>query len=250
MNIHALQQELEKTQKQLQELREEYAQYAYIVSHDLRAPMRQMASFAELLHMRNKDTLDEDSLRFLDHILKSATKGQKLIEVLLDYSRIQTSDAPRGKLALSTCLNDACDQLREQHVMPDNATIESTALPTLQGNASQLTRLCFELCRNALTYQPEGNAPKVQIDCESDAAQHTLLFTDNGTGIPAAQHTKIFKPLQRAGKHDDIDGYGMGLCFADAIARAHGGSVSLRDSNESGSTFAVTLPITAQTNAD
>ncbi|MCI5050615.1 MAG: ATP-binding protein [Rickettsiales bacterium] len=229
-------------EKELEALREEYANYAYIVSHDLKAPFRQMGGFADLLQAQMGDQLDEKSQKFLGYIISSAARGQSLIDALLEFSRVNTQAKSFETTDCNHCTSSALEEL-EELIASSEAVITVEALPTIHADSKQIVQLMYHLVKNALSYQPEGNIPRVTVSAEQvDAGQWQFCVTDNGIGVKELNHERIFAVLRRGVPEDKYAGNGIGLAVAKKIVERHSGAIWFDEKVEAGARIYFTLP--------
>lgn len=232
--------ELEQTKKELAALKEEYEEFAYIVSHDLSAPFRQIGGFAQIVAQNHGQDFDEKTRKQFEFILSGADKGGRLMEALLKYSRLNTKAGPFELIDLNSTLNEAKAQLSSV-INVQNATISSPELPAAVGEERQITQLFYHLLHNALLYQADGNQPNIEISISDKADHWEYAIKDNGIGIHNNLKDKIFKVLRRGVTDEEYPGDGMGLALAKKIVQHHHGEIWLQSTPKHGSTFYFTM---------
>lgn len=231
-----LEQELQKTQKELKEVRQEYEQYAYIVSHDFSAPFRHIEGFAQILLNKEQDHLDEKSLSYLKTIIQAGQKGQSLLEALLAYSRLNTTACPFQPINLERTFQEIQKDLADL-IDQKQATLQYEPLPIIQGDPQQIKLLFFHLLKNALIYCKI--APIISIQVQESDHDFEFYIQDNGIGIPKEFMPEMYTPLTRG--VTDPPGSGMGLALVHKIINRHQGDISCIPS-EGGTLFALKLP--------
>lgn len=233
--------ELREKAEQLARSNAELEQFAYVASHDLKAPLRTVAGFAQLLSKRYGDILQGDGLEFLGFIDSGVRKMQRLIDDLLQYAR-----AVRAPVAASWIDGEALvEQVRtslRSSIDQSGARIEASKLPHFWGDAKQMAQVFQNLLDNAIKFQPQGQAAVVNVDCVEQAEGWTFSVRDNGIGIAPEFHDKVFVLFQRLHHEDEYDGTGLGLPICKKIVERHGGRMWLESELGRGSRFAFFLP--------
>ncbi len=229
-----------ETVAELNRSNDELAQFAYIASHDLQEPLRMVASYTQLLARRYKGKLDSDADEFIAFAVDGANRMQRLIQDLLEYSRVGT----KGKTLLDTSSEEAFGQaiMNLHGVIEDSgALVTHGPLPTVLADEGQLVQLFQNLVGNAIKYQPPG-VPQIHVSCAKSRAKNgeaKWLFSvkDNGLGIEAKYFERIFGMFERLHKREEFDGTGIGLAICKKIVERHGGSLSVESQPGQGSTF-------------
>ena len=221
--IAELEAKLAETERELERIREEYAKFAYIVSHDLSVPMRHIDGFTTLLLNENDGQFSEKSQQYFDYLRASAENAAAIMSGLLEYSRLNT----RKK----TIVNVDCDEIlaaAECHLdrllKEQSASITAGALPTVKGDREQLEKLFFHVFQNALLYHAPNSRPIVQIECRDTRDNWEFCFKDNGIGIKESRQRDVFDVLRKAVPTADYPGLGMGLAISSKIVQRHGGN--------------------------
>ena len=218
---------------------EELEQFAYVASHDLREPLRQISSYIGLLERRYMDLLDDDGREFMAYVRNGAQRMDSLILDLLAFSRVTRVDTALSPLPLTQPIAAALEVLE----LSDDATVEVAVPPglTVEGEPGQLTRLFQNLIGNALKYRAADRAPRVQVQAERQGAMIAVSVTDNGIGIDPQYFDRIFRIFQRLHGASKYQGTGIGLAIVKRVADNHGGTVTVTSAPGQGSTFTVTL---------
>ena len=218
----------------------ELEHFAYVASHDLRAPLRTITGFSSLLRRRHSDAIGEDGTELLDLILQGTESMEALIDGLLDLSRVN-ADVQVAWFDLDAATDEALQRLQST-VENRGAAISRSALPQVNGDIRLLAQLIQNLVANAIKFQP-GEAPRVEISGHRGAGGGLdLAVRDYGIGI-APEHTEsIFNIFRRLHTAEEIEGTGIGLSVVRKIADLHEGSVSVDSTPGEGSTFTVHLP--------
>jgi light-regulated signal transduction histidine kinase (bacteriophytochrome) len=238
--MQSLEEQLAHTQKQLDDLREEYKEFVYIVSHDLSAPLRAIEGFSQIIAKKHADSFDEKTLGHFNHIITGTQKNKAILSALLDYSRIST----QGSEFITCDCNAIMDHIKEELssiIESSQATLHCEQLPIIFADEMQLTLLFKHLIHNALLYQKGDTNPIIHITCTSKNNISEFSVSDNGMGIKKNIMEKIFKILRRGVSDKNYPGMGMGLAIAQKIVQRHGGQLSMKSEVGSGTTFSFTI---------
>lgn len=229
---------LERTAR-LRETIGELEAFSYSVAHDLRAPLRSLQGFSDVLLAEHAKHLDPEAQGFLRRIAASAERMDKLIQDVLTYSRVV-----RGASALEPVdLDKLARGIVETYpdFAPDRAHIELVGpLPTLLGNEAMLTQIISNLLGNAVKFVAPNQQPRIRLYAERTGSRLRLCFQDNGIGIPADQLGKIFEIFHQVDNHRG--GTGIGLAIVKKAAERLGGMVGVNSVVGQGSTFWIELP--------
>ena len=218
----------------------ELEQFAYVASHDLREPLRMVTSYTQLLARRYEGELGEDADEFIRFAVDGATRMQKLIDDLLDYSRVGRSDAPVDTVDCRKALNNVLVDMKR--VLDENeATVSFGDLPTVRGNGRQLERLFQNLIGNSIKFRTD-EAPRIDIVAELMDAELLFSVRDNGVGIESSHLHRIFVIFQRLHGAEDYPGTGIGLAICKRIVEYHGGRIWAESEPGNGTVVHFTIP--------
>lgn len=224
----------------LERSNEELAQYAYVASHDLKEPLRTVASYSQLLLRRHRAQLDAQGQEFVELIGEGARRAQALVSDLLALARVDSSAGPLQPVALSDVLADVRHQLGAA-LREDGVVLTHTALPEVMGDRAQLNQLLQNLIGNAVKFRRPGAGVTVHVAARPEAdGGWRISVTDNGIGIDPRFHDQIFtifKRLHRA----DFPGTGIGLAICKKVVERHGGHIGVESVPGQGSTFFFTI---------
>ncbi len=226
--------------KELREAREDVERLLYVVSHDLREPLRLVRSFLQLLAHRNEGRLDADSVKFLASAVEAAEWLERLLDDLLRYAR-----AGRGPLELAlTPIGEIVDvALAKLEASPVEAevVVNRGELPTVMVDPARLGLVFQSLIENAIKFR-RGETPRVDIRAGLEGTQWTISVVDNGIGIDMRFSERIFEVFQRLHSRSEYEGTGIGLPICRKIVEAHGGRIWVEAVAGRGSSFRFTLP--------
>jgi light-regulated signal transduction histidine kinase (bacteriophytochrome) len=226
----------------LQVANKELESFAYSVSHDLRAPLRHIAGYAELLRRQSSATLDEKSHRFLDTIQESSKRMGVLIDDLLAFSRIGRAETNKAVVRLDQLVNEIVAEMK-----PDLGDREITwkigALPSCRGDRAMLRLALVNLIANAVKFTRMRKPAVIEIGSREGKNDDVEIFvTDNGAGFDMQYENKLFGVFQRLHLAEEFEGTGIGLATVQRIIQRHGGKVRAEAAVDRGATFTVSLP--------
>lgn len=219
---------------------EELQQFAYIASHDLQAPLRQVRSYLQLLEERYMDRLDEDARDFIRFAVDSAAHMSELIKGLLSYSRIDIEEQAFEEIDAQAALNKALDNLLLL-IEECGARITHDPLPRIRADQLQLTQLFQNLISNAITYR-RTEPPQIHIGAERRSHEWRFCVSDNGIGIEPDALERIFVIFGRLHTKEEYPGTGIGLAICKKVVERHGGRIWVDSVPGRGTTFYFTIP--------
>lgn len=220
----------------------ELEQFAYIASHDLRSPLRQVSSYVSLLERRYGDKLDADARDFIAFAHDGAVRMDQLVVDLLEFSRIGRDAKPMERVALAEIVHTACANLHASIIEGDGVVDIVGTLPVVKGDASDLVRLFQNLIGNAIKYRLPDRPPVVTVSARADAMNQVVTVKDNGIGIDPVYHDTIFGVFKRLHTPDKYEGTGIGLAICKKIVDQHHGRIWVESRPGEGTAFYVELP--------
>lgn len=225
----------------LERINAELAAFSYSVSHDLRAPFRHIAGYAELLMEREGERLDETSRRFVATIIQSAQTAGRLVDALLNFSRM-------GRTSLTRVDTDAGALVREviETLAPEAGARRVTwrigVLPVVRADPVMLRQVFQNLLSNAIKYTRQRAEAVIGVACETTASEFVFSVRDNGVGFDMTYAHKLFAVFQRLHRVEDYEGIGIGLANVRRIVERHGGRTWAEGALDQGAAFHFTLP--------
>ncbi len=257
---------LQKAAADLKERNEEIRSFAYIVSHDLRAPLVNLKGFSgeltralrELVPLfesgvskleegersKMEELFQKDVPEALEFIDSSVTRMDRLINAILKLSRLGRQELKPKKVDMAeltaSILKTLKHQLEQRHT-----TVITGALPVVIADRTAMEQIIGNLLDNAVKYLSPNRPGRIEIEAETTAGMVTFRIRDNGRGIAAHDLEKVFEIFRRAGRQD-LPGEGMGLAYVKTLVRRQGGSIRCVSQLGEGTTFTFTIPLTPE----
>jgi light-regulated signal transduction histidine kinase (bacteriophytochrome) len=226
--------------RQLEAANRELEAFAYAVSHDLRAPLRSMSGFSQILQQNAPPGLDDKSLHYLQRIHDASVRMSSLIDDLLNLSRIGRSELTARPISLSQIAAEAAAAVRERHPTRD---VQLEIAPGMEVSADpRLLRIALEnLVSNAWKYS--SRRPQAHVSIGTQAGEHGPVYfvRDDGVGFDMKYADKLFVPFQRLHPEAEFPGSGVGLVTVQRIVARHGGRIWASAKPDEGATFYFTL---------
>jgi PAS domain S-box-containing protein len=242
VEIQRLNQELEKRSAEMERANKELEAFAYSVSHDLRAPLRHMSGFTELLQKRVAASLDEKGRRYMSIMLESADRMGHLIDDLLTFSRIGRVEAQMCSVSMEEVMRDAMTDVRPE---TEGRAInwKVGALPELYGDRALLRLVMINLLSNAVKFTRVRKEAEIAIGTMNGTGEDVVVFVkDNGVGFDMKYVDKLFGVFRRLHRADEFEGTGIGLATVQRIIHRHGGRVWAEGIVDGGATLYFSIP--------
>jgi len=241
LNSELEQRVLERT-AQLSAANKELESFSYSVSHDLRAPLRAISGFAEIIARRHRASLSEEGQHYFDNIVQASKRMGQLIDDLLTYSRLGRAVVRRERVSLYNLFTQIAGDLQGTLEKLHGTLTIAEGVPDVPGDATLLSQIFTNLLDNAVKYHKTDVPPQITIDWQTEGNALVLIVRDNGIGIADEYQEKIFNIFQRLHSEDEYDGTGIGLATVKKSAELLGGRVWVESKFGEGSTFFVRLP--------
>lgn len=240
-------QQVQAANNQLRAANAELEAFSYSVSHDLRAPLRHIDGFADLLTNHASATLDDKGRRYLKTISDSAKRMGALIDDLLVFSRIGRAEMRRTAVNLNALVDEVIHDLRIE-TNGRNVVWKRQELPMVDADPALLRQVFVNLLANAVKYTRPRDPATIEVGCVKKGDEDTLYVRDNGVGFDMTYVGKLFGVFQRLHRADEFEGTGIGLANVQRIIVRHGGRVWAEGQTGEGATFYFTLPSAAGSN--
>jgi PAS domain S-box-containing protein len=234
---HELEQRVAERTAQLEVTNKELEAFAYSVSHDLRAPLRHIDGFIELLKKGIATNLDEEGRHYMKAISDSAKRMGALIDDLLSFSRMGRNEMSKMQVDIEKLVQEVIREFNPE-AEGRNINWQISALPTVTGDKAMLRIVFVNLISNALKFTRKRGPAEIEIGFTKDKETGTVIFVrDNGVGFDQNYASKLFGVFQRLHRADEFEGTGIGLANVRRIIARHGGRTWAEGEIEKGATF-------------
>ncbi|MBC7887730.1 MAG: PAS domain-containing protein [Ferruginibacter sp.] len=245
---------LENKISELNRSNRELEEFAYVASHDLQEPLRKISTFSQRLQIKFSDKLGEDGNLYINRVVAACENMRKLIDNLLEFSRISLNNPPPRQVDLSEIVNQAIDDL-DLVIAETNTTIKVGLLPSVEAISSQMLQLFVNILNNSIKFR-KGNIPlqikinarklgmreKTEHQLSSKSVYFLIGIEDNGIGFEQQYAHKIFQIFQRLEGKSEYPGTGIGLSICKKIIVNHKGLIFAESEPGKGATFSIILP--------
>jgi light-regulated signal transduction histidine kinase (bacteriophytochrome) len=224
--------------EQLEKTNQELKDFAYVVSHDLKAPLRGIKTLAEWISTDYADKLDDNGKEQMNLLASRVDRMHNLIDGILQYSRVGRVEEEKVVVNLNELAAEAIDMVAP----PENITITiENELPTVECEQTRIMQVFQNLLSNAVKYmdKPKG---QIKVDCVEEDGFWKFSVADNGRGIEEKHYEKIFQLFQTLSPRDKFESTGIGLTVTKKIVELYNGKIWVESEPGQGSTFFFTLP--------
>ena len=218
----------------------ELQSFSYTVSHDLRAPLRAINGFTQILEDEHGKDMKEEALRLFSMIKHNAQKMGLLIDDLLAFSRLSRKEIVIDTVNMNDIVFAVINEIKKNQ--PHNAEIKTLDLPESKGDFSLLKQLFTNLLSNAIKFSSKQQKPEIVIGATKGEKENIYYIKDNGVGFNMTYVDKLFGVFQRLHSESEFPGTGIGLAMVKRIATMHGGKVWAEGKADAGATFYFSLP--------
>jgi two-component system sensor histidine kinase/response regulator len=222
--------------------------FSYSISHDLRAPLRTIDSFAQILEDDFGQSLDEEGRRVVGIIRRGSQKMDQLIVGLLEFSRAGRERLDLDRIDMTVLARSAAAEVMAAYTGP-KAHIDIADLPAVAGDATVIRQVWCNLIGNALKYSAKRPEPRIRISGRIEDREAIYQVEDNGAGFDMRYADKLFGVFQRLHRTEDFSGTGVGLAIVHRIVARHGGRIWAQGTPDAGACFQFALPAAATGNS-
>jgi signal transduction histidine kinase len=226
--------------QQLEQSNKELESFAYIASHDMKTPLRNIVSFLNLIERKLKGDEDKEVQEFIGLATSNARYMHCLVEDILEFSKISSNEDSFVAIDLQEVILSIITHL-SGFIKEKNAVIQFENLPTIKANKVQIQQLFQNLIENGIKYN-ESDEPTVNIYISQNDTSLSITFEDNGIGISETYHEQIFDMFKRLHDNTTYQGTGIGLAICKKIMEVHHGKISVTAAENQGSRFMIEFP--------
>ncbi|HAN19462.1 MAG: hypothetical protein A2X13_02190 [Bacteroidetes bacterium GWC2_33_15] len=227
---------------QLASINKELESFSYSISHDLRAPLRAIFGFSQILTNRHRASLNEEGQQYMNYIVQASVRMEHLINDLLDYSRLGRKSIDIYPVSLNKIIDNIYSDFKQKLENVGATFFVDKEIPEIYGNESLLQQIFTNLIDNAVIYRRKDEPLEIKINYDQDAKGITLKISDNGIGIPEEYWDKIFNIFQRLHSEDEYPGTGIGLATVRKSVSMLNGTIWVESVVNRGTTFFIHLP--------
>ncbi len=238
--LKTAQHELESKAIKLKQSNKELEEFAYVVSHDMKQPIRTIVSYLSLLKRRHTKELSAEALEFIQYSIEGANKMSDLIRDILQYSKLEQQISNVKEVDLNRVVGKVINGLKD-FITTGNATVHIGQLPTVNGNETMLNELFQNLIENGIKYN-KSEKKYVSLTVADKGQYWAFEVKDNGIGFDEQYAQQIFKIFKRLHGDEEFQGTGIGLSICHKVVENHGGKIWAHSKIGEGSTFHFTLP--------
>ncbi|WP_427854338.1 hybrid histidine kinase/response regulator LvrA [Leptospira tipperaryensis] len=233
---------LKKTIESLETTNQEMEAFSYSVSHDLRAPIRGIEGFVNILMEDFGETLDPEAMKVVLIIQKNVVLMNNLIQNLLDFHKVSKVELATRAVDMEALVRDIVVMLQQERPSENHSSIRIGKLPNAIGDGAALKQVWVNLISNSIKYSSTREKPEIEIGSTEGEELNTYFVKDNGVGFDKRYADRLFKVFQRLHLQEEFEGTGVGLAIVARIVQRHGGHVFAEGEAGKGAMFSFTLP--------
>ncbi len=233
-----------KAQEKLEQTNSELEAFTYSVSHDLRAPLRQIDGFAKILQNEHKSSLTDEGSRILNIITNSIQKFGNLIDSLLDFSKLGKAAVNLQFIDMGLLAKNIYNEVKSIEAPEREVEIKIDKLPDQSVDHQLMQQVWRNLISNAIKFTALKKTAKIEIGCKQEKDKNIFYISDNGAGFDPNYSNKLFEVFSRIHNNKEFEGTGVGLAICQRIIQQHGGKIWAKSRLNEGATFYFSLPKT------
>lgn len=229
--------------KELSESNEELETFSYMMSHDLRTPLRSAMLFSDILYRKHLQDLDSKGQDIFTHLRSSLTEMDQLVNDLLEYAKMRNKDLRKQKINTKELIDEVLTDVTKHFSKNNNHSFAiDKNLPELLGDLTLLYHVLRNIISNSFKYKKADQDLELTINAEQNNGCITLVIEDNGNGFSPKFAEEIFKPFERLVNRNDVQGSGLGLAIVQRVIEKHQGKVWAEGEEGVGAKFYIQLP--------
>jgi PAS domain S-box-containing protein len=240
--IEARTQQIRKQAENLEQVNKELESFSYSISHDLRAPLRSINGFSDILMEDYADQLDSEGKRLMGVVKESAVTMGQLIDDILEFSRLGKKKIQKSEIDMYKLFESVCE-VETGAYSDKQIDLKIDSLPNALGDVALIKQVVVNLVSNAFKYSSKEDKIVINIGFDQSEENEVAYFIkDNGTGFKMEYHDKLFGVFNRLHSKNEFDGTGVGLAIAKRIINKHGGKIWAESAEGKGSIFFFSMP--------
>jgi two-component system sensor histidine kinase/response regulator len=239
-----LQRRFEQRTVEMQKANQDLESFTHSVSHDLRAPLRAIGGFSNILLKDFGPQLPEEAQRLVNVVVSSAAQMTQMIDGLLKFCRLGRQAIRRETVNLTALARQAVENLRRDQ-KEHRVEVQIADIPNCVGDPSLLNQVFVNLLSNAFKFTSQTKNPLIEVGCQQKNGENIYFVRDNGVGFEMQYADKLFGVFQRLHTDEEFEGHGVGLSIVHRIIERHGGRIWAEAEPDKGATFFFTVPNSA-----
>lgn len=237
-----LEQRVRERTEQLESVNKELESFSYSVSHDLRAPLRAIHGYLNILNDDHASMLDSEGQRVLHIVLKNGQRIRQLIDDLLEFSKLGRTEFAKHDIRMEEVVHILVEEQRGlTPAAGKQAEFIIHAIPNARGDSAMIRQVWTNLISNGVKYSRKAGQPVVEIGSQEEGGKTLYFVKDNGAGFDMKYYDKLFGVFQRLHSVNEFEGTGVGLAIVQRVIARHGGTVWAEGKVNEGATFYFTL---------
>jgi light-regulated signal transduction histidine kinase (bacteriophytochrome) len=242
-DVNDARKQLTEANEKLVSANKELEAFSYSVSHDLRSPLRAIVGFSDILIEDYSSDLSDEGKRYIERITENTQKMQKLIDDLLEYSRVGRSAIRLQNISTVSLLSKIFEDIKAGEGERKFDFSVDGLIPDIMADRTLVTQMFQNLIGNAVKFTGKKEVAVIKINYENEGRFHIISIKDNGAGFDEKYKSKLFEVFQRLHSTEDFPGTGVGLSIVSKVAAKHGWSLDAESKNGDGAVFYIKIPV-------